>query len=83
VDTFEQLDEAIAAGADVLLLDNMTAEELAEAVKRARGRAILEASGGVSLQRVAEVALAGVDRISVGALTHSVPAADIGLDFEV
>jgi nicotinate-nucleotide pyrophosphorylase (carboxylating) len=82
VDSFEQLEEALAAGADVLLLDNMGTPALAEAVRRSRGRAILEASGGITLDRVAEIAAAGVDRISVGALTHSVPAADIGLDFE-
>jgi len=82
VDSLEQLDEALAAGADVVLLDNMETPVLAEAVKRTRGRAILEASGGVTLGRVAEIAAAQVDRISAGALTHSVPAADIGLDFE-
>jgi len=82
VDSLEQLEEAVAAGADVVLLDNMETAVLAEAVKRSRGRAILEASGGITLDRVAEIAAAGVDRISVGALTHSVAAADIGLDFE-
>jgi nicotinate-nucleotide pyrophosphorylase (carboxylating) len=82
VDTLEQLDEALAAGADAVLLDNMDTPTVAEAVRRARGRAILEASGGVTLARVADLARAGVDCISVGALTHSAPAADIGLDFE-
>jgi len=82
VESLAQLDEALDAGADVLLLDNMDPRALAEAVKRARGRAILEASGGVTLDCIAEIAATGVDRISVGALTHSVPAADIGLDFE-
>lgn len=82
VDSLEQLDEALAAGADIVLLDNMETPALAEAVRRTRGRAILEASGGVTLDRVAEIAAAQVDRISVGALTSSVPAADIGLDFE-
>jgi len=81
VDTLEQLDEALAAGADVVLLDNMPTPAVAEAVKRTRGRALLEASGGVTLERVADLARAGVDAISVGALTHSAAAVDIGLDF--
>jgi nicotinate-nucleotide pyrophosphorylase (carboxylating) len=82
VDSLEQLDEALAAGADIVLLDNMATSTVAEAVKRTAGRAVLEASGGITLARVAELARAGVDAISVGALTHSVQAADIGLDFE-
>ncbi len=82
VDSLEQLDEALAAGADIVLLDNMATSIVAEAAKRAAGRAVLETSGGITLARVAELARAGVDAISVGALTHSVQAADIGLDFE-
>jgi nicotinate-nucleotide pyrophosphorylase (carboxylating) len=82
VDTLEQLDEALEAGADIVLLDNMPIAAVTEAVARARGKALLEASGGITLARVAELARAGVDAISVGALTHSVPAADVGLDFE-
>jgi len=82
VDTLEQLDEALAAGADIVLLDNMSTPTVIEAVKRARGQALIETSGGITLARVAELARAGVDAISVGALTHSVPAADVGLDFE-
>jgi nicotinate-nucleotide pyrophosphorylase (carboxylating) len=84
VDTLEQLDEALAAGADIVLLDNMSTATVLEAVKRARarGKALLEASGGITLARVAELSRAGVDAISVGALTHSVQAADVGLDFE-
>jgi nicotinate-nucleotide pyrophosphorylase (carboxylating) len=82
VDSLEQLDEALAAGADIVLLDNMTTAQMADAVKRAGGRALLEASGGITLARIAEIARAGVDAISVGALTHSVQAADVGLDFE-
>jgi nicotinate-nucleotide pyrophosphorylase (carboxylating) len=82
VDTLEQLDEALAAGADVVLLDNMTTSAVVEASRRARGRAMVEASGGITLERVGELARAGVDIISVGALTHSVSAADVGLDFE-
>ena len=82
VDSLEQLDEALAAGADIVLLDNMSTPTVIEAVARTRGRALLEASGGITLERVAELGRAGVDAISVGALTHSVPAADVGLDFE-
>lgn len=81
VDSLEQLDEALAAGADIVLLDNMSDETLAEAVRRARGKAITEASGGITLARIPELGRLGVDVISVGALTHSVKAADIGLDF--
>lgn len=82
VDSLEQLDEALAAGADIVLLDNMATDMIEEAVRRTRGRALLEASGGITVERIAELARAGVDAISVGALTHSAPAADIGLDFE-
>jgi nicotinate-nucleotide pyrophosphorylase (carboxylating) len=82
VDSLAQLDLALGAGADIVLLDNMDTETIREAVRRARGKAVTEASGGITLQRVPELALAGVDVISVGALTHSAPAADIGLDFE-
>lgn len=81
VDTLEQLDEALAAKADIVLLDNMDTPTMAEAVRRAKGRAITEASGSITLQRIAELARVGVDAISIGALTHSAPAADIGLDF--
>ncbi|AEB09986.1 carboxylating nicotinate-nucleotide diphosphorylase [Desulfobacca acetoxidans] len=71
------LEEALAAGADVILLDNMENDSLAEAVRVAGGQVILEASGGMTLERVSEVAAAGVDFISVGALTHSAPAVDM------
>lgn len=81
VDSLEQLDEALAARADIVLLDNMDTRTVEEAVRRTRGRALLEASGGITLERIAELSRAGVDAISVGALTHSTPAADIGLDF--
>jgi len=82
VDTLEQLDEVLAHPrvADAILLDNFTTEALAEAVRRTRGRALLEASGGITLETVAAVAATGVDVISIGALTHSVVALDIGLD---
>jgi nicotinate-nucleotide pyrophosphorylase (carboxylating) len=80
VDTMAQLDEAIAAGADIILLDNFSLEDLAAGVRRVAGRALVEASGGVTLERIAAIAATGVDVISAGALTHSAPAADIGLD---
>jgi nicotinate-nucleotide pyrophosphorylase (carboxylating) len=82
IDSLDQLEEAIAAGADILLLDNMKTDVVKEAVARAKGRVFLEASGGITLERVRDLSLAGVDAISVGALTHSVVAADLGLDFE-
>ena len=81
VDSLEQLEEALAVHADIVLLDNMDTATVEEAVRRTRGRALLEASGGITFERIAELARAGVDAISVGALTHSTPAADIGLDF--
>lgn len=73
------LEEAIAAGADIVLLDNMDDATLARAVQVAAGRVVLEASGGMSLERVGRVAATGVDFISVGALTHSAPAVDINM----
>ncbi|MBY0488475.1 MAG: carboxylating nicotinate-nucleotide diphosphorylase [Gemmatimonadaceae bacterium] len=81
-DTLEQVDAALAAGADWILLDNMDETRLLEAVARCRGRAITEASGGVTLDSVRRIAETGVDRISIGALTHSAPALDLGLDFD-
>jgi len=80
VETVEQAQEALAAGADALLLDNMGIADLRRAVEAAHGRALTEASGGVTLKNVREIAETGVDFISVGALTHSAPALDIGLD---
>jgi nicotinate-nucleotide pyrophosphorylase (carboxylating) len=80
-DTLEQVEIALAAGADTLLLDNMTLIQLRLAVQLARGRAQTEASGGVSLGNVRAIAETGVDFISVGALTHSARAVDIGLDW--
>ncbi|HXW50832.1 MAG TPA: carboxylating nicotinate-nucleotide diphosphorylase [Candidatus Acidoferrales bacterium] len=78
-----QVEEAVAAQADAILLDNMDMTQLARAVALAHGKALLEASGGVTLANVREVALTGVDIISVGALTHSAPGADVALDFVV
>jgi len=84
VDGLDQLDEALAERPDVIMLDNFTLPMLREAVERARvspfGRPVLEASGGVDLQTVGDIARTGVDVISVGALTHSAPALDVGLD---
>ncbi len=81
-DTLEQVAQAAGAGADIILLDNMTTAQLRQAVKIIRGRARTEASGGVNLKTVRGIAQAGVDFISVGAITHSARAVDIGLDFE-
>jgi len=83
VDTLEQLDEVLDAGADLVLLDNFMIDHLAEAVRRNGGRARLEASGGLSLDRAAAVASTGVDYLAVGALTHSAPVLDIGADLVV
>ena len=81
-DTIEQVDRALAAGADIIMLDNMSRDEMRSAVRHVRKRAILEASGGVSLTTVRGIAETGVDWISVGALTHSAPALDVALDFD-
>jgi nicotinate-nucleotide pyrophosphorylase (carboxylating) len=80
VETLAQLDEALAAGAEAVLLDNMDLPTLREAVRRARGRAVTEASGGVRPENVREVAETGVDLVSLGWLTHSAPALDVALD---
>ena len=81
-DTPQQVEEALFAGADIILLDNMSLEEMRAAVFFVKGRARTEASGGVNLQTVRAIAETGVDFISVGALTHSARAVDIALDFE-
>ena len=82
VSTPEQIEEALAAGADLLLLDNLGDRELAAAVKQVAGRAPTEASGGVTLDRLQRIAACGVDYVSVGALTHSAPAVDLSLVVE-
>ncbi len=82
VDSLAQLDEALAEGPDVIMLDNFNLADLRAAVAKAKGKVKLEASGGVSLETVRSIAETGVDVISVGALTHSAPALDIGLDAE-
>jgi nicotinate-nucleotide pyrophosphorylase (carboxylating) len=83
VTTFAELAEALDAGADIVMLDNMSVADMREAVALTQGRALLEASGGVNLTTIREIAETGVDLISVGALTHSAPALDINLDFDL
>lgn len=80
VENFEQLMEALAVGVDLIMLDNMTLEEMRQAVIEVKGRALVEASGGITLEQVESVASTGVDYISIGALTHSVSALDISLE---
>ena len=82
VESLDMLDEALEAGADVVMLDNFAHDQIAVAVERAHGRALVEVSGGITVSRISALASVGVDVISVGALTHSAPAADIGLDIE-
>ena len=82
VDTLAQLEEALAVGVDAVLLDNLDLPMLREAVRRARGRALTEASGGIRPENVREVAETGVDLISLGWLTHSAPSLDVALDVE-
>jgi nicotinate-nucleotide pyrophosphorylase (carboxylating) len=81
VDRLEQIEAVLAGGVDTIMLDNFSLGDLRAGVAQVAGRALVEASGGVALERVAEIAAAGVDVISVGALTHSVRALDLGLDF--
>jgi nicotinate-nucleotide pyrophosphorylase (carboxylating) len=83
VDTLEQLAEALSHKIDAVLLDNMKPDRLRQAVRMVAGRAVTEASGGISLETVRAIAETGVDLISSGALTHSAPVLDIGLDFEI
>ena len=78
----DQVDAALEAGADIILLDNLTTVQIIEAVKRCAGRAKTEISGGVTLARMPELAATGADFVSIGALTHSAPAADISLEIE-
>jgi nicotinate-nucleotide pyrophosphorylase (carboxylating) len=86
VDSLDQLEEALATDADVILLDNFTGADIERAVarvKRLSARPLLEVSGGVTLPRIAELARAGIDIVSVGALTHSAPAVDLALDIDL
>jgi nicotinate-nucleotide pyrophosphorylase (carboxylating) len=79
-DTLSQVDDALAAGADTILVDNMSTPDIRDAVRRAAGRAKIEISGGVTLGRIPELAATGADYVSAGALTHSAPAIDISFD---
>jgi len=80
--SLEQVDEALRAGADIVLLDNLSTGDITEAVKRCRGRAKTEISGGVTLARMRELAATGADYVSIGALTHSAPAVDLSFEIE-
>jgi len=82
IDRLSDLESAIAAGADIVMLDNMSLATMREAVKRARGRVKLEASGGITSKNVRRIAETGVDFVSVGWITHSAPALDVALDFQ-
>jgi nicotinate-nucleotide pyrophosphorylase (carboxylating) len=82
VETPEELEEALEAGAERVLLDNFASADLRNAVQRCRGRAVVEVSGGVTIDRIAEIAASGADFVSVGALTHSVRAADLSFEVE-
>lgn len=80
--SLEQVDEALTAGADIILLDNLSTAEIIEAVRRCRGRVKTEISGGVTLARLPELAATGADYVSIGALTHSAPSADLSFEIE-
>jgi len=80
--SMEQVDEALRAGVDIILLDNLSTSDIKEAVRRIAGRAKVEISGGVTLERIPELAATGADYVSVGALTHSAPAADLSFELE-
>ena len=80
--SLEQVEEALEAGADIILLDNLSTREITDAVRRCRGRAKTEISGGVTLARLPELAATGADYVSIGALTHSAPAADFSFEIE-
>ncbi|HEY5616620.1 MAG TPA: carboxylating nicotinate-nucleotide diphosphorylase [Vicinamibacterales bacterium] len=82
VQTLDQVNEALQAGADIILLDNMSTSDITQAVMRCRGRAKTEISGGVTLSRMAELAATGADFVSIGSLTHSAPAADLSFEIE-
>ncbi|MCP3890675.1 MAG: carboxylating nicotinate-nucleotide diphosphorylase [Desulfobulbaceae bacterium] len=81
--TLEQVEECLSLGVDIILLDKMTPEIMSKAVRLINGRALVEASGGVNLKTVEAVAMTGVDIISIGALTHSAPFRDIGMDWSL
>ncbi len=81
IERLEELEEVIKAGADIVMLDNMLPSAMSAAVEIADGRVLLEASGGITLKTVREVAESGVDLISIGGITHSSPSLDVALDF--
>ncbi len=83
VDSLEQLDAVLAAGADLILLDNFSVPDTAEAVRRVAGAARLESSGGLTLAVAHDYAATGVDYLAVGALTHSAPVLDIAMDLDI
>jgi nicotinate-nucleotide pyrophosphorylase (carboxylating) len=80
--TLDEVDEAVAAGVEIILADNMSIDDIRETVARVRGRAKIEISGGVTLARIPALAATGADYVSVGALTHSAPAVDISFEIE-
>ncbi len=80
--SLQQVDEAVQAGADIILADNLSTEDIRETVRRVRGRAQVEISGGVTIDRLPELAATGADYVSVGTLTHSAPAADLSFELE-
>ena len=80
--SLQQVEDALTAGADIILLDNLSTEDIIAAVQKCRGRAKTEISGGVTLQRLPELAATGADYVSIGALTHSAPAADLSFEIE-
>lgn len=82
VENLEEAEEAVNAGVDILLLDNMSVEDIGEAVRRFHGKVLLEVSGGITLENVEEIAKTGVDYISIGAITHSAPALDLSLEIK-
>lgn len=80
-DSLDQVEECLACGVDIIMLDNMSPEMMSKAVRIINGRALVEASGGVTLETVESIAMSGVNIISIGALTHSAPSCDIGMDW--
>ena len=82
IDGLDQLDAALGAGADIIMLDNMSPDDMKRAVEKTAGAAVLEASGNVTVDTVRAIAETGVDIISSGWITHSAPSLDLGLDFQ-
>ena len=80
-DSLEQVEECLTCGVDIIMLDNMSPEMMSTAVRLINGRSLVEASGGITLETVESIAMSGVDIISIGALTHSAPSCDIGMDW--